>query len=166
MRSRCCLCVCVCVCVSVYPPYRCWQRLGKNTLIVARQRLGRNVTAVTNTHRQQQKNCWTRRIQCGSWRIKERRRLVLPRTSCFLLHSLKIHPWAHEASHPMDTKRPFYGGKASGAQNWPLAFTSGEATNTWSYTYSPIYCHVVQCLIKHMGSFTFIRYDAAEDDGR
>jgi hypothetical protein len=33
MRSRCCLCVCVCV-----PP------------IVARQRLGRNVTAVTNTH--------------------------------------------------------------------------------------------------------------------
>jgi Na+-translocating ferredoxin:NAD+ oxidoreductase RnfC subunit len=32
MRSRCC------VCVSVYPP------------IVARQQLGRNVTAVTNTH--------------------------------------------------------------------------------------------------------------------
>jgi hypothetical protein len=33
MRSRCCLCVCLCI-----PP------------IVARQRLGRNVTAVTNTH--------------------------------------------------------------------------------------------------------------------
>jgi hypothetical protein len=31
MRSRCCLCVCI-------------------TLIVTRQRLGRNVTAVTNTH--------------------------------------------------------------------------------------------------------------------
>jgi hypothetical protein len=44
MRSRCSLSVCmgvrvrVCVFVSVYP------------LIVARQRLGRNVTAVTNTH--------------------------------------------------------------------------------------------------------------------
>jgi hypothetical protein len=37
MRSRCCVCACVCVCVSVYPS------------IVARQRLGRNVTAVTNT---------------------------------------------------------------------------------------------------------------------
>jgi hypothetical protein len=36
MRTRCCLCVCVCLC--------------KNPPIVARQRLGRNITAVTNTH--------------------------------------------------------------------------------------------------------------------
>jgi hypothetical protein len=57
MRSRCCLCV------SVYPPIVARQRLGKNLLTVARQRfvkislivgsqrLGRNVTAVTNTTR-------------------------------------------------------------------------------------------------------------------
>jgi hypothetical protein len=40
MRSCCCVCVCVCVCVYVfvYP------------FIVARQWLGRKVTAVTNTH--------------------------------------------------------------------------------------------------------------------
>jgi hypothetical protein len=37
MISRCCLCVGVYACVSVYPP------------IVARQRLGLNLTAVTNT---------------------------------------------------------------------------------------------------------------------
>jgi hypothetical protein len=37
MRSCCCVCVCVCVCLRI-------------PLIIARQRLGRNVTAVTNTH--------------------------------------------------------------------------------------------------------------------
>jgi hypothetical protein len=57
MRSRCCLCVCVCVCMciplsllgsgSVNSPYRCSAKHDKNTLS---QRLGRNVTAVTNTH--------------------------------------------------------------------------------------------------------------------
>jgi hypothetical protein len=46
MRSRFCLCVCVCV----YPPIVARIRLGKSPLIVASQRLGRNVTAVTNTH--------------------------------------------------------------------------------------------------------------------
>jgi hypothetical protein len=38
----------VCVCVSPYIVAR--QRFGKNTPIVSRLRLGRNVTAVTNTH--------------------------------------------------------------------------------------------------------------------
>jgi hypothetical protein len=55
--------MCVCVFVSVYPPIVARQWLGKNPLmvvrqrlskkkplIVARQRLGRSVTAVTNTH--------------------------------------------------------------------------------------------------------------------
>jgi hypothetical protein len=41
MISRCCLCI---------PRNVDRQRLGKNPLIVARQQLGRNVTAVTNTH--------------------------------------------------------------------------------------------------------------------
>jgi hypothetical protein len=36
--------------VSVYPPIVARRRLGKNFRIVARQRLCRNVTAVTNTH--------------------------------------------------------------------------------------------------------------------
>jgi hypothetical protein len=45
MRSRCCLYVFVCVSLIV-----AGQRLNKNPPIVARQRLGRNVTAVTNTH--------------------------------------------------------------------------------------------------------------------
>jgi hypothetical protein len=36
--------------VSVYLPIVVTQRLGKNPRIVARQRFGRNVTAVTNTH--------------------------------------------------------------------------------------------------------------------
>jgi hypothetical protein len=48
MRSRCCLCVFVSVCLSSYFVAR--QRLDKNPLIVARQRFGINVTAVTNTH--------------------------------------------------------------------------------------------------------------------
>jgi hypothetical protein len=39
--------VCMSVCVS---PIVARQRFGKNPLIVDRQRLGRNVTAVTNTH--------------------------------------------------------------------------------------------------------------------
>jgi hypothetical protein len=37
MRTRCCVCVCVCVCLCIRP-------------IVARRRLGRNVTAVRNTN--------------------------------------------------------------------------------------------------------------------
>jgi hypothetical protein len=45
MRSRFCVCVCVCI-----PPIVAGQRLGKNPLIYAKQRLGRNVTAVKNTH--------------------------------------------------------------------------------------------------------------------
>jgi hypothetical protein len=44
MRSRCCLCVCVSPTIVA----RHW--LDKNPPIVAGQRLGRNVTAVTNTH--------------------------------------------------------------------------------------------------------------------
>jgi hypothetical protein len=40
--------VCVCVCVSSLIVAR--QRLGKNPLMVGSQRLGRNVTVVTNTH--------------------------------------------------------------------------------------------------------------------
>jgi hypothetical protein len=49
MRSRCCVSVCerLCVCVS---PIVDRQRLDKNPPIVARQLLGRNVTAVTSTH--------------------------------------------------------------------------------------------------------------------
>jgi hypothetical protein len=72
------------VCLYVYPPIVARQRLGKNPPIVTKQRLGRNVTAVTNTHATI-KNCWTWRFQCGPCRIKESRRLVLPRTSCPLV---------------------------------------------------------------------------------
>jgi hypothetical protein len=42
----------VCLCII---PIVAWQRLRKNPLIVARQRLSRNVTAVTNTHARIQK---------------------------------------------------------------------------------------------------------------
>jgi hypothetical protein len=58
-------------------------RLGKNSLIVATQRLVRNITTVTNKHATK-RNCWTRRFLCGPCRMKESRRLVLPRTSCLL----------------------------------------------------------------------------------
>jgi hypothetical protein len=77
MRSRCSVCVCASVCVSVYP------------LIVARQRLGRNVTSVTNTHATTE-DCWTRRFQCAPC-VKESRLLILPRPSCiFLVHWVQI----------------------------------------------------------------------------
>jgi hypothetical protein len=45
MRSRCCLCVCVYI-----HPIVARQWLCKIPPIVARRRLGRNVTAVTNIH--------------------------------------------------------------------------------------------------------------------
>jgi hypothetical protein len=38
------------VCPYVSPPIVTTQRLGKSTLIVARQRVGKTVTAATNTH--------------------------------------------------------------------------------------------------------------------
>jgi hypothetical protein len=38
------------VCLYVYPLIVARQRVGENPLIVDRQWLGRNVTAVTNTH--------------------------------------------------------------------------------------------------------------------
>jgi hypothetical protein len=49
MRSRCCLCVCAYVCLCI-PLLLLGNGSVKFTLIVARQRLGRNVIAVTNTH--------------------------------------------------------------------------------------------------------------------
>jgi hypothetical protein len=72
------------------PPIVARQRLGKNPPIFAKQRLGRNVTAVTNTHVGIEKLFWTRRFPCGSCRIKESRRLVLPRTSCFICGVAKV----------------------------------------------------------------------------
>jgi hypothetical protein len=47
MRSRCFAWVRVCLCI---PPIVARQRLVKSPLFIPRQRLGRNVTAVTNTH--------------------------------------------------------------------------------------------------------------------
>jgi hypothetical protein len=38
------------VCLYVYPPLVAGQQLSKNSLIVARKRLGKNVTVATNTH--------------------------------------------------------------------------------------------------------------------
>jgi hypothetical protein len=52
--------------------------------IIAGQRLCENVTAATNTQARKM-NCWTRSFLCGPCRFKERRRLVLPRTSCLRL---------------------------------------------------------------------------------
>jgi hypothetical protein len=66
-RSRCCLCVCL----YVY------------SRIVASQRLCRNVTVVTNTHATIEE-LLDASFSCGPCRIKESRRLVVPRTSCFL----------------------------------------------------------------------------------
>jgi hypothetical protein len=50
MRSRRGLCVCVRVRLCVSSPIGARQRLGNNPLTLARQRLGINVTAITNTH--------------------------------------------------------------------------------------------------------------------
>jgi hypothetical protein len=58
--------------------------LGKNCPIVARQRLGRKVTAVTNTHATIEESL----DASFSTRIKESRRLFLPRTSCLTLHAV------------------------------------------------------------------------------
>jgi hypothetical protein len=44
---------------------------------VAKQRLGKNVTAAMNTYAKIEK-LWTRRFLCGSCRIKEGRRLLFP----------------------------------------------------------------------------------------
>jgi hypothetical protein len=83
MRSRFCLCI-----PSIVARQRLGknsriaarQWLGKNVPIVARQLVGRNVTAVTNTHAIQE--LLDASFQCGPCRIKETRRLVLPRTFC------------------------------------------------------------------------------------
>jgi hypothetical protein len=42
------------------------------------------ITTAVKTLNPKQNNCWTRHFQCGPSRLKESRRLVLPRTSCFL----------------------------------------------------------------------------------
>jgi hypothetical protein len=67
-----------------------------STPIVARQRLGRNVTAVTNTHATIEE-LLERRFQCGPYRIKESRRFVIPRTSClfFLERNLQLQHRAY-----------------------------------------------------------------------
>jgi hypothetical protein len=88
--------MCVCLCI---PPAVVRQRLGNNPLIVtqwlgksppiiAGQRLGRNVTAVTNTHAIIEE-LLDPAFSVFSMRSlsKESRRLVLPRTSCILCES-------------------------------------------------------------------------------
>jgi hypothetical protein len=59
------------------------QRFGKNPLIVARQWLDRNITAVTNTHATIEE-LLDASFSMWPCRMKESRRLVLPRTSCFV----------------------------------------------------------------------------------
>jgi hypothetical protein len=79
------------------PPIFAGQRLDKNPSIISRQQLGRDVTAVTNMHATK-KNCLTRRFQYGPCRIKESRRLVLPRISCSLYISTPFYPfWSNLA---------------------------------------------------------------------
>jgi hypothetical protein len=56
-------------------------------LIVARQRLGRSVPVIT-------KNCWRRRFQYGSCRIKENSRLDLTQPYCYYLNYWVMHPVA------------------------------------------------------------------------
>jgi hypothetical protein len=68
----------VCLCI---PLIVARQRLDKNLPIVARQRLGRKVTGLTNTHATIEE-LLDGRFQCGPCRIKESRRFILPRTSC------------------------------------------------------------------------------------
>jgi hypothetical protein len=71
--------ICKSTCVSFLFVPR--QRLDKYPLIVVRQWLEKKtVTEATNAHATIT-NCWTRRLLWGPCRIKERRRLVLPRTS-------------------------------------------------------------------------------------
>jgi hypothetical protein len=92
MRSRCYLCVCI-------PRIFARQRLGKNPLIVARQRFGKNPlsllgngsvdTLPRNTHATIEE-LLDASLQCGPFRIKESRRLVLPRTSCFVVGSWHV----------------------------------------------------------------------------
>jgi hypothetical protein len=83
------------------PPIVARQRLGKNPLsllgngsvknplIVARQRLCNNVTGVTNTHAAIE-DLLDASFSMWPVRIKERRRLILPRTSCIKMHSTEI----------------------------------------------------------------------------
>jgi hypothetical protein len=83
MRSCCCVCILPIVArqglgKNLLIVARQW--LGKNPPIIARQRLCRNVTAVTNTHARIE---LLDESQCGLCRIKESRRLVLPRTCRF-----------------------------------------------------------------------------------
>jgi hypothetical protein len=66
----------VCVCVSP-PPVVARQRLGKNPLIVARQLLGKNFLPLLGN------GYVFYAVRVVS---KESRRLVLPRTSCFLFY--------------------------------------------------------------------------------
>jgi hypothetical protein len=80
MRSRCCLCMCI-------SPIVTRQRLGKHPLIDARQRLDRNVTAVTNTHAAIEE-LLDASFSMWPCRIKESRILVLPRTFCFKIRKV------------------------------------------------------------------------------
>jgi hypothetical protein len=71
----------------LYPPIVARQRLGKNPLVVTRQQFGGSVTAVTNTQATTEE-LLTRRFQCDPRRIKESKRIVLPRTSCFKIRKV------------------------------------------------------------------------------
>jgi hypothetical protein len=69
------VCVCVCLCIPI-------SLLGNDSVKILLSLLGNGTvetTAVTNTHATIEE-IWTCRFQCGPGRIKESRRLALPRT--------------------------------------------------------------------------------------
>jgi hypothetical protein len=72
----------VCVSVFVSPITLLGNNTVKTSPFFAKQRLGKNVTASTNTRNS---NRIVRRVVFSEFRVvsKESRRLVLPRTSCF-----------------------------------------------------------------------------------
>jgi hypothetical protein len=60
-------------------------------VVVARQRLGKNVTATTNTHATI-KNCWTRRFLCGTCRINRKQAISSCQTFLFHIYFSRSFP--------------------------------------------------------------------------
>jgi hypothetical protein len=122
MRSSCCVCVCESPTINFSVPEPIFMKLGMHIMIpepistayyinptnqspylyvhppiVVRQRLGKNVTAATNTHERIEKKCWMRRFLCDPCRIRGTQEIFF-----LILHIGGWSPiWVHSARRPL-----------------------------------------------------------------
>lgn len=83
-------------------------------------------------------------------RLGNRRHIPCRDEKFALLHNVRTGSAAYPVSYPTDTESQGQSGRVS---SWPLASTSIEINNAWTYISSPPYVFTAWYLVKHTHNF-------------